>query len=370
MGKHLVLAGGGHAHMVTLANLQKFASRGHQVTVIGPSDHHYYSGMGPGMLGFHYAPDEIRFATRHVVEKKGGVFINAQVEHVDPDKRAIYCNDGGVLSYDVLSFNVGSFVPNAIVDQDSDRIYSVKPIERLLEARQRLVHLSREKKVTVWIVGGGAAAVEVAGNVWRLLTRFSRHGFEVGLYTHGRLLSRFPDKVQAAGRTSLLRRKIAVHEHTPVERICGNRIELRTGRQLRADIIFLATGVKPSPVISASGLPTGPDGGLLVNRYLQSIGHSTIFGGGDCIYFHDKPLDKVGVYAVRQNTVLYQNLMAALESRRLTAFDPGGAYLLIFNMGDRRGIFYKDGLLLGGRLAFKIKDYIDKRFMRRFQALE
>ena len=41
------------------------------VTVIGPSDHHYYSGMGPGMLSGTYQPDEIRFATRHVVEKMG-----------------------------------------------------------------------------------------------------------------------------------------------------------------------------------------------------------------------------------------------------------------------------------------------------------
>ena len=51
MGKHLVLVGGGHAHMVTLANLHQFIDKGHQVTVIGPSENHYYSGMGPGMLG-------------------------------------------------------------------------------------------------------------------------------------------------------------------------------------------------------------------------------------------------------------------------------------------------------------------------------
>ena len=60
MGKHLVLVGGGHAHMVTLANLQEFIEKGHRVTVIGPSHHHYYSGMGPGMLSKIYTPDDIR----------------------------------------------------------------------------------------------------------------------------------------------------------------------------------------------------------------------------------------------------------------------------------------------------------------------
>jgi NADH dehydrogenase FAD-containing subunit len=84
MGKHLVLVGGGHAHMVTLANLGEFTKRGHRVTVIGPSDYHYYSGMGPGMLGLNYKPEEIRFATRRVVEKHGGIFVRAKVTRIDP----------------------------------------------------------------------------------------------------------------------------------------------------------------------------------------------------------------------------------------------------------------------------------------------
>ena len=67
---------------------------------------------------------------------------------------------------------------------------------------------------------------------------------------------------------------------------------------------------------------------------------------------------------------LTRNLMASLENSELRAFDPGGDYLLIFNMGDGTGILQKRWLFLGGRLAFGIKDYIDRRFMRKFQAIE
>ena len=52
----LVLAGGGHAHMVALSRIRELISRGHRVTVIGPSPHHYYSGMGPGLLSGRYRP--------------------------------------------------------------------------------------------------------------------------------------------------------------------------------------------------------------------------------------------------------------------------------------------------------------------------
>jgi NADH dehydrogenase FAD-containing subunit len=47
--KSLALIGGGHAHMVALRKLESFISKGYQVTVVQPSNYHYYSGMGPGM---------------------------------------------------------------------------------------------------------------------------------------------------------------------------------------------------------------------------------------------------------------------------------------------------------------------------------
>jgi hypothetical protein len=43
--------------------------------------------------------------------------------------------------------------------------------------------------------------------------------------------------------------------------------------------------------------------------------HLILVGGGDCINFQDSPLEKVGVYAVRQNPVLLHNLMAAMDGK-------------------------------------------------------
>lgn len=47
-----------------------------------------------------------------------------------------------------------------------------------------------------------------------------------------------------------------------------------------------------------------------------------------------------------------------------------GDYLLIYNLGDGTGIFSRGGMTFGGRPAFWIKDWIDRRFMKRFQTLE
>lgn len=370
MPRHLVLVGGGHAHMVTLAHLQNFTEKGHQVSVIGPSSHHYYSGMGPGMLGGTYAPAEIRFATRHVVEKQGCEFIAGKALRIDARKREVFLESGQRVPYDVLSFNAGSYVPQPPGTADSADIFGVKPIEKLIGARQRILEKAKQRHITVGIVGGGPSAVEIAGNIWQLAKRHAVSMPDIMVFAGSRLLNTFADSIRKIAVRSLTRRGIRILEHSRVSAIADGQIRTDSGRHQACDLIFLALGVKPSPIFARSGLPTGPDGGLRVNRFLQSVAHPEIFGGGDCIYFEDHPLDKVGVYAVRQNPVLYHNLMASLENTPLEPFHHGGAYLLIFNLGGRRGILHKSGITFGGWPAFIAKDYIDRRFMRRFQAIE
>jgi NADH dehydrogenase FAD-containing subunit len=370
MGKHLVLVGGGHAHMVTLANLHKIIKKGHNVTVIGPSTHHYYSGMGPGMLSKTYTPDDIRFSTKHVVEKQGASFVLDAVTKIDPKDKTVYLASATTLSYDVLSFNAGSHVPQMHVSKDTGDIFSVKPIEKLVLAQKRILELAAQGKITIGIVGGGPSAAEIAGNIWQLAQESESFHPYIQIFAGKKFMSHFPKKIEKRTRASLTRRGINILETGYVNDITTGSITTEAGQRYRVDLVFLALGVKPSPIFVESGLPVGPDGGLLVNRYLQSTAYPELFGGGDCIYFADKPLDKVGVYAVRENPILYHNLLASLEGTELIHFDPGGSYLLIFNLGGGHAVLRKNGLVYSGRFAFRIKDYIDRKFMKKFQAIE
>ena len=368
MSRHLVLVGGGHAHMMVLEQIEKFVKKGFKVIVIGPSFYHYYSGMGPGMLGGTYTPADIRFATRDVVEKQGGIFVKARVVRVDPVKREVYTDTGQIFSYDVISFNAGSYVP--MIAEKSDNIYPVKPIEKLMQASEKLMSLFAEKKIIISIVGGGPSSAEIAGNIRQLAEKINKHMPEIRIFSGRKFLSRFPSGVRSRIFASLEKRGIKIIEKGYVKEIKPSEISLESGKTFSTDFIFMALGVKPSTIFEKSGLPVGPDKGLEVNRFLQSEKYPEIFGGGDCIYFKDQPLDKVGVYAVRQNPVLLHNLMAKLEGRKLDPFDPGPEYLMIFNIGNKTGVLKKHNIVFGGKIAFMIKDYIDRRFMKKFQAIE
>ena len=356
--------------MLLLAKMEEFTGAGVEVCVIGPSEHHFYSGMGPGMLGGIYRPEEIRFATKHVVEQGGGRFIRAKVTRIDPEAQQVHCDNGDVVGYDVLCCNLGSQVPREIVTGTLDDVFLVKPIERLLEARQRILELGREKVVKIGVIGGGPSAVEIGGNAWRLGTEPDMQGVSITVFAGTRLMPDHPEGVRKRAAKSLEARAIEVVEGGRIKEIRTGEVKDSEGRSYEFDIIFVAVGVRPSKVFGESGIETGSDGGMLVNRFLQSPSYPNIFGGGDCISFSESELDKVGVYAVRQNPILLHNVRAALEGKELQPFDPGGEYLLIFNLGDDTGILYKWSVLFGGRLAFFIKDYIDRKFMRHFQKIE
>jgi len=370
MGKSLVLAGGGHAHMMLLANIGNIIAEGHQVTVIQPSDHHYYSGMGPGMLSTFYSADDIRFNTRFVVERQGATFVKAKVVGLEPEKQTVLTDAGESISYDVLSCNVGSFVPFDKIEGGTDTVFSAKPIERLLEAQRKIVSLCENSSISIAVVGGGPAAIEVAGNAYHLANTTGCKNIKVRLFAGKKLMNGFSDSIQKIVRRTFNRNGIEIDERGYVQSITHGEITLENGTTHKPDITFLATGVKPSKLFSASGIAIGPDGGLLVNNYLQSTDYANIFGGGDCIYYSPEPLAKVGVYAVRENPILLHNVRATLNDQPLITFDPGGSYLLIFNLGQGIGALQKGPFVWGGKLSFKIKDYIDSKFMREFQALE
>ena len=115
------------------------------------------------------------------------------------------------------------------------------------------------------------------------------------------------------------------------------------------------------------GLPTGADGGLLVDRFLRSVGDPRIFGGGDCVSFAARDLPKLGVYAVREAPVLLPNLLAAQDGRRLKAYAPQRHALMILNLGDGTGLAIRGGWVLKSRACAWIKDRIDRAFLGRYQ---
>lgn len=336
------------------------------MAIVSPSPYHYYSGMGPGMLSGIYRPQQIRFNVKKMAETRGAAFIRDRVVRVDTDKRILHMESGHTMTYDVASFNIGSEVSNSGMMHGGDCVFAVKPIVNLLQVRKEILTRSPLKACKIVVIGIGAEGVELAGNLWRLLRDNGKRG-EVILIGGSGLLEGTPERVRKAVRESLRKRDILIHEHSRVTSVGNGRVQTLGGSVFHYDIALIATGVRPPDVFRKSGIKTDGEGGMLVNSQLQSISDPHLFGGGDCVSLSERRIAKVGVYAVRQNPILHHNLLAALDGGGMVPFHPGGDYLLILNMGDGSGIAWKKGFTLQGRFAFRLKDLIDRRFMRKYQ---
>jgi len=368
LGKHLVFVGGGHAHLTSLKAIPSFRNRGHQVTLISLSPYQYYSGMGPGLLSGIYQPQEVRFHVRRLAESQGATFLKDKVIKIDPDKRSLLLSSGKSVTYDVVSFNTGSEVLIELLTiSPGENVIPVKPIINLLRVRSLLLEAIKENRVmNLVVIGGGPGGIEISANLWRLFHE-NRGKATITVLGGRKLMGDAPDKVRSLVLNSLAERGLNVIEGTYAKAIENGMVTLSDGRKVLFDIALVATGTRPPTLFRDSGLPTSADGGLLVNSHLQSVRYTNIFGGGDCVSFEGQTLARVGVYAVRENPILYHNLLAALEGGTMLTFAPQKFFLLIMNMGNGQGIFWKKNWVWKSRLAFVLKNYIDKKFMRKFQ---
>lgn len=166
-GKRIVLAGGGDAHLYTLARTKDLVRRGFDVTLIDRSPHLYYSGMATGVISGVYTPGDHRIDTRRLVEEGGGAFVEARIEEIQDG--AFVLADGRTIPYDAASVCLGGGISNpGMVEARTDAL-PVKPVVNTIKIKERLLAPSGDRTPRMLVVGGGAAGCEVAANALALL---------------------------------------------------------------------------------------------------------------------------------------------------------------------------------------------------------
>jgi NADH dehydrogenase FAD-containing subunit len=350
---------------------------GHELVVVSPGPF-WYSGLATGVLAGLYPPELDRIDVRALVEGGGGRFIRDRVTGMDPGARRIRLEGGAPLEYDVVSVNLGSGAAGRLPGA-AEHAVPVKPVEGLVAVGERVDRwMSRsgtERRAVV--VGGGASGCEVA----MALEARSRKGpgrLRVTLLTRGPVLPSFPPGARRSFRRIAAARGVEVEEGLPVEAVGPHGVTAADGVLRETELVVDASGLAPHPVHARLGLPVDREGALRVDAHLRSVADPRVFGAGDGVALEGHDLARVGVYAVRQAPVLHHNLLTtaravdgALDRRSggegapdLRHFEPPSRFLLILGLGDGTGLARWGPFHLAGSPPFRLKDWIDRRWLR------
>jgi selenide,water dikinase len=382
--QRLVLVGAGHAHVEILRRFAERPVPDVSLSLVVDQVESVYSGMVPGLVAGDYDLDEVVIPVLPLAERAGAEVFLSAAKRVDAAGRFIELADGRRVSWEVASLDVGSDVRGLRLPGVREHALPTRPIG--VFARRLAAALDEMSSRTggpprIVVVGGGAAGVELA---FTLEARTRRCGSRVSLVcgNEGLLPGAWPAVMEAVRREAAAR-SIAI---LPGETVLGvdeagvilggvagdqrnPRVSTNEGSgRLDADLVVWAAGAAPLSLLADSGLATDERGFLRVAPTLEVPGQRGLFAAGDCCAIDGAAwVPKAGVYAVRAGPVLDANLRASLGGGSLREYRPQRDFLSLVNLGDRRALATKWGWVTRGRLAWMLKDHIDRGFVARYR---
>ncbi len=368
--RDLVLVGGGHAHVLAMRMLAMKPMAGVRLSLVSPDNFTPYSGMLPGLVAGHYSHEHIHIDLNRFCARLGVRFIRARADGIDLGKQRILLAGRAPLSFDVLSFDIGSQPGAEQVAGALDYGVPVKPVasfyQRWLRVVEAVVQVTTDTPKHLAVVGGGAGSVELALAMAHTLPK---KAVRISLVCGTTLLNEYHQRTRHVVRRHCSELGIVIRERAPVVSVTDNSLQLEDGSELAYDEVFWCTQAAGASWLAESGLTCDESGFLQVRDTLQLLDQDNLFAAGDVASQVNHPRPKAGVFAVRQAPVLARNLAAYLAGDMLKDYRPQRKFLSMLSLGDRQAVAEKGLFRASGAWVWRWKNQIDSRFMRKFEDL-
>lgn len=372
--RDIVLIGAGHtnAHVLRMWRMAPLPDT--RLTCVSPYPVAAYSGMLPGTLAGLYEPDDMQIDLVRLCAAAGVRLIVAPFAGLDLSRREVLLADRAPIRFDLASLGVGSRprMPDAL-EAATPGVLSIKPMQTFLERLDaRLLAAAAappRELLRVTIVGAGAGGVELAFCLPpRVRKLCGERPLELTVVDrHTDILPGLPRSTARLVQAELTHRGVTLLLGQEVQQYRGGLLALSDGRCLPADLVLCATSAAAPPELARCGLALDEHGFVQTRDTLEAVGAQGVFAVGDCGTIVDHPAPKAGVYAVRQGPVLWENLRRKLSGGRLQSYRPQSGFLSLLATGDGRAILSYKGRTALGRCCWRLKDHIDRKFMRMYQ---
>lgn len=345
--RKILIVGGGYAGFYTAKKLEKHLRRGEaEVTMVDPLPYMTYQPFLPEVAAGSIEPRHAVVAHRRHLKKTK--VITAKVTQVDhASKTAEITPPAGepfTFEYDTIVMTAGAVSRTFPIPGVADNAIGLKTIEEAASIRDRLTDNfakaatlppgpERDRLLTVVVVGGGFAGIEVFGELRSFASAlvgaydtisFSDTHFHL-IEAMGRIMPEVSLETSKWVLRDLDRRGATVHLDTQLASAVDGKIELSTGETFESDLIVWTAGVMANPVVRGTDLPIEERGRLRAQADLRIVDENgevvpDAWTAGDVAAVPDLSGGGVGGFcvpnaqhAVRQGKRLAKNLVAELR---------------------------------------------------------
>lgn len=376
----ILIVGGGYAGFYTAWKLEKHLRKGEaDVTMVDPLPYMTYQPFLPEVAaGSIEARHAVVSHRRHLkrtnvlTAKVTGINHSNKVATITPP-----VGDPFEFEYDQIVVTAGAVSRTFPIPGIADNAIGLKTIEEAVAVRDKLISNfdkaatlpagpERDRLLTVVVVGGGFAGIEVFAELRSLASslvgKYPKISFE-DTHFHlieamGRIMPEVSLKTSEWVLKDLAKRGAYVHLDTQVQGAVDGDVALSTGEVIPTDIIVWTAGVMANPTVVRGGDLPIEERGRIQTRADLRVGTDEealegAWAAGDVSAVPDLSGGGVGGFcvpnaqhAVRQAKVLAKNLTAVLRGE-------GTKDYFHKNLGAVAGLGLYNGVFQSGNLALK-----------------
>ncbi|SMB96220.1 NADPH-dependent 2,4-dienoyl-CoA reductase, sulfur reductase [Desulfonispora thiosulfatigenes DSM 11270] len=312
--KKILIVGGVAGGATCAARLKRLSEKSH-VVIFEKGEHISFANCG---LPYHVGgiirdQDNLLVSTPEEMEEKFALDIRVfnEVTSINPEKKEVEVKnleDGSTYTegYDYLVLSPGAepIIPpiEGIANENVFTVRNIPDTERILD------YIAKNNPKKAAVIGGGFIGIEMMENLAHI-------GIEVSVVDMAPQVMTFLDTDMVGQvQSEIKKHKVNLVLGDGLNKITDTGIELSSGKEIEADMIILAIGVRPDIKLAKdAGLLIGNTGAIKVDDYLQTS-DPFIYAVGDAIeikHFVDGSEAKIPLAgpANKQGRIAADNIM-------------------------------------------------------------
>ena len=358
--KRLVMVGVSATQLSLLEGLAAGHVKAVDPVLVSATPGYVHDAMQPGWLAGRHDEPAMTIDLPSLAQRAGCRYIEADIKRVDAAARTLEFTDGRSETWEALSLARSSIPCDARVQGAAEFSVPIRPMARardIMTSVERAQQAFDQREIRIAVVGASGRGFETACALRARLLRDGTSATIMLVDGESHLLPHCPAGARTLAARVLRRLNIASALGARVLDVSRRGLRLTSGAIMPADVVVWTVGNTPAAGFASSGMTLDDRGFIRFDELLRSVSHPDVFVAGESADMGTALTDNVAAFC------------GDAPAPRYRRYQPPTRQLVLLDCGDGSALLAYGGVAREGRMAMRLKESLDRRFISRYQRL-